>query len=56
MITPSCAKADPAKEAATEKSARKRRAEAQHGQEEFSAYVDEAERTTKIVKNEKLFE
>src|SRR6185369_5166940 len=48
--------ADPAKEAATEKSARKRRAEAQHGQEEFSAYVDEAERTTKIVKNEKLFE
>jgi peptidyl-prolyl cis-trans isomerase D len=48
--------ADPSKEAATEKAARKRRAEAQHGQEEFSAYVDEAERTTKIVKNEKLFE
>jgi peptidyl-prolyl cis-trans isomerase D len=48
--------ADPTKEVATEKSARKRRAEAQSGQGEFSAYVDEAERTTKIVKNEKLFE
>ena len=48
--------ADPSKEAATEKAARKRRAEAQNGQQEFSAYVDEAERTTKIVKNDKLFE
>jgi peptidyl-prolyl cis-trans isomerase D len=48
--------ADPSKEVATEKSARKRRAEAQSGQGEFSAYVDEAERTTKIVKNDKLFE
>jgi peptidyl-prolyl cis-trans isomerase D len=48
--------ADPSKEAATEKATRKRRAEAQQGQEEFSAYLDEAERTTKIVKNDKLFE
>lgn len=48
--------ADPSKEAANEKSARLRRAEMQHGQGEFAAYVDEAERTTKIVKNEKLFE
>ena len=48
--------ADPSKEAAAEKTARKRRAEMQHGNEEFSAYVDEAERNTKIVKNDKLFE
>jgi peptidyl-prolyl cis-trans isomerase D len=48
--------ADPSKEAAAEKAARKRRAEVQTGQEEFSAYIDEAERTTKIVKNEKIFE
>ena len=48
--------ADPSKEAAAEKTARKRRAEMQHGNEEFAAYVDEAERNTKIVKNDKLFE
>ena len=48
--------ADPSKEAANERTARQRRAELQHGQGEFAAYVDEAERTTKIVKNEKLFE
>jgi len=48
--------ADPSKEAASERTARKRRVEMQHGQEEFAAYVDEAERTTKIVKNDKLFE
>jgi peptidyl-prolyl cis-trans isomerase D len=48
--------ADPAKEAANDKAARKRRAEMQHGQQEFAAYVDEAERTTKIVKNDKIFE
>ena len=48
--------ADPSKEVAAEKTARKRRAEVQHGNEEFAAYVDEAERTTKIVKNDKLFE
>jgi hypothetical protein len=28
----------------------------QSGNEEFAAYVAEAERTTKIVKNDKLFE
>jgi peptidyl-prolyl cis-trans isomerase D len=48
--------ADPSKEPAAEKTARKRRAEMQHGNEEFSAYVGEAERTTKIVRNEKIFE
>jgi peptidyl-prolyl cis-trans isomerase D len=48
--------ADPSKEVAAEKTARQRRAEVQHGNEEFTAYVDEAERTTKIVKNDKLFE
>lgn len=48
--------ADPTKEAAAEKTARKRRAEAQTGNEEFAGYVGEAERTTKIVKNDKLFE
>jgi peptidyl-prolyl cis-trans isomerase D len=48
--------ADPTKEAAAEKSARKRRAEVQAGNGEFSAYVNEAERTTKIVKNDKIFE
>jgi hypothetical protein len=30
--------------------------EAQHGNQEFAAYVGEAERTTDIVKNEKIFE
>jgi peptidyl-prolyl cis-trans isomerase D len=48
--------ADPTKEAAPEKAARKRRAEAQHGNEEFAAYVGEAERITDIVKNDKIFE
>ena len=48
--------ADPSKEAATERSNRKRRAEVQTGNEEFQAYVGEAERTTKIIKNDKLFE
>jgi peptidyl-prolyl cis-trans isomerase D len=48
--------ADPSKEAATERSNRKRRAEVQAGNEEFNAYIGEAERTTKIVKNDKLFE
>jgi peptidyl-prolyl cis-trans isomerase D len=48
--------ADPAKEAANEKSARKRRAEVQHGSEDFAAYIGEAERATKIVKNDKVFE
>ena len=48
--------ADPSKEAATDRNNRKRRAEVQTGSEEFSGYVAEAERTTKIVKNDKLFE
>ena len=48
--------ADPSKEAAAEKNNRRRRAEVQAGNEEFSAYLGEAERTTKIVKNDKLFE
>ncbi len=48
--------ADPTKEAAPEKAARKRRVEAQRGNEEFAAYVGEAERTTDIVKNDKIFE
>jgi peptidyl-prolyl cis-trans isomerase D len=48
--------ADPSKEAATERNNRRRRAEVQSGNGEFNAYVGEAERTTKIVKNDKLFE
>jgi peptidyl-prolyl cis-trans isomerase D len=48
--------ADPAKEAAAEKTARKRRAEVQAGNSDFTAYLNEAERTTKIVKNDKIFE
>jgi peptidyl-prolyl cis-trans isomerase D len=48
--------ADPSKEAATDRNNRKRRAEVQGGNGEFAAYVAEAERTTKIVKNDKLFE
>jgi peptidyl-prolyl cis-trans isomerase D len=48
--------ADPSKEAAAEKSARKRRAEVQAGNGDFTAYISEAERTTKIVKNDKIFE
>jgi len=48
--------ADPTKEAAADRNNRKRRAEVQSGNEEFAAYVAEAERTTKIVKNDKLFE
>jgi peptidyl-prolyl cis-trans isomerase D len=48
--------ADPTKEAATERSNRKRRAEVQNGNQEFNGYIAEAERTTKIIKNDKLFE
>jgi hypothetical protein len=48
--------ADPSKEAANEKNNRRRRAEVQAGNEEFGAYLGEAERTTKIIKNDKLFE
>jgi peptidyl-prolyl cis-trans isomerase D len=46
----------PASEPAGEKSARKRRVEMQHGNQEFDAYVGEAERTTDIERNEKVFE
>jgi hypothetical protein len=48
--------ADPTKEPDAEKTARKRRAEVQHGNEEFAAYVGEAERTTDIERNDKIFE
>jgi peptidyl-prolyl cis-trans isomerase D len=48
--------ADPSKEAAAERNNRRRRAEVQSGNGEFNAYVGEAERTTDIVKNDKLFE
>jgi hypothetical protein len=48
--------ADPSKEAANDRNNRKRRAEVQSGNQEFAGYVAEAERTTKIVKNDKLFE
>jgi peptidyl-prolyl cis-trans isomerase D len=48
--------ADPSTEAAAEKDARKRRVEQQVGNEEFGAYVAEAERTADIVKNDKVFE
>lgn len=47
---------DPSTEAASERVARKRRAEQQSGNEEFAAYVAEAERNAKIVRNEKVFE
>jgi hypothetical protein len=48
--------ADPTKEPAAEKTARKRRVEGQYGNEEFAAYIAEAERTTDIDKNDKIFE
>jgi peptidyl-prolyl cis-trans isomerase D len=47
---------EPSAEAEAERTARRRRVERQTGNEEFSAYLAEAERTTKIVKNEKAFE
>jgi peptidyl-prolyl cis-trans isomerase D len=47
---------DPGAEAQADKDARRRRVERQTGNEEFSGYMAEAERTTKIVKNEKVFE
>jgi peptidyl-prolyl cis-trans isomerase D len=49
-------KPDATKEAATDKNTRKRRAEAQLGNQEFAAYIGEAERKTEIEKNDKLFE
>lgn len=47
---------DPATEQANDRSTRKRRVEQQSGNEEFAAYVAEAERNAKIVRNEKVFE
>ena len=47
---------DAASEPEQQKTARKRRAEAQLGNEELAGYVAEAERTADVVKNEKVFE
>jgi len=47
---------DPASEAAKDRDVLKRRAEQQMAGEEFGAYVAEAERTTEIVRNPKVFE
>ena len=47
---------DPGTEAEAEKTARRRRVERQTGNEEFSGYMAEAERTADIVKNEKVFD
>jgi len=47
---------DPATVAANERDVLKRRAEQQTASEEFGSYVAEAERTTKIVRNPKVFE
>ncbi len=47
---------DPAAEPEAEKAVRLRRAERLAGTEELAGYVAEAERTTDIVKNDKLFE
>ncbi|HEY5810376.1 MAG TPA: SurA N-terminal domain-containing protein [Povalibacter sp.] len=47
---------DPTTEAANERTARARREQQQSGNGEFAAYVAEAERNAKIVRNEKVFE
>jgi peptidyl-prolyl cis-trans isomerase D len=47
---------DPATEQQNEQQARRRRAEAQLGNEEFSNYLSDAERKAKIYKNDKVFE
>ncbi|HKE94176.1 MAG TPA: SurA N-terminal domain-containing protein [Povalibacter sp.] len=47
---------DPTTEAAAERKGRERRTQQQSGNDEFAAYVTEAERKTKIVRNEKVFE
>jgi peptidyl-prolyl cis-trans isomerase D len=47
---------DPAAEAAAAKTARVRNTQQQLGNEEFAAYVAEAERTADIQKNDKVFE
>jgi peptidyl-prolyl cis-trans isomerase D len=48
--------ADPATEAAEAKVSRRRLTERQLGNEEFAAYIEEAERNADIVKNERVFE
>lgn len=47
---------DPASESANERTVRQRRAEQESGGTEFAAYVAEAERNAKIVRNDKVFE
>jgi peptidyl-prolyl cis-trans isomerase D len=47
---------DPATESAAERKARSRREQQQAGGGEFAAYVAEAERNAKIIRNEKVFE
>jgi len=47
---------DASSEPAEQKTARARQAERQLGNEEFAAYLQEAERTAKISRNEKVFE
>lgn len=48
--------ADPAAQSANERTARRRQQEQQAGAGEFGAYIAEAERNTKIVRNDKVFE
>ena len=47
---------NPASESANDRTVRQRRAEQQSGSAEFAAYVAEAERNAKIVRNDKVFE
>lgn len=47
---------NPASESANDRTTRQRRAEQQSGGAEFAAYVAEAERKAKIVRNDKVFE
>lgn len=47
---------NPAAETTSDRSTRKRRAEQQTGNEGFAAYIAEAQRNAKIVRNEKVFE
>jgi peptidyl-prolyl cis-trans isomerase D len=47
---------DPAKEAAADLSSRRAQSERQVGNEEFSAYIAEAESKADIVRNETVFE
>lgn len=48
--------ADPAAQSANERTARRRQQEQQAGAGEFGAYIAEAERNTRIVRNDKVFE